>query len=328
MRLSALAVLMLAGRAFAAQEGELYASSQGLLLENSRFVHEAALDRLQQIRFAYREPSAEPGRQPAWMRAYGNRGSLDGDGAAARVEHRGSGLFVGLDRTFDPRWAAGVLAGHSRSDLDLDDRDAEADIDSYHLAGYAALRYYNQLGLKFGAAFSQHEFDGRRQGLRGEGDGHTLQAFVEGGYSMDFANFTIEAFTSLAYISLHLDRLRERGSGDALQVSADSQQVGQATFGWRAARRFEPAAGQRLTARASLGWRHVFSDTDVHADVRRADGSRLRSDGVPLSEDSLRLDLGLDYELKPQLYLGLAYAGHYADATRDNALSGRLSLWF
>ncbi|MCY1287934.1 Extracellular serine protease [compost metagenome] len=328
-RLLALALPLLAAPTFAAQEGELYASSQRLLLEDSRFVREAALDRLQQIRFAYREPAPEPGRQPAWLRAYGNQGSVDGDGAAARVEHDGGGLFVGADRKLDERWVAGALAGYSRLDAELDDHRGGADIDSYHLAAYAAMRYYNQLGLKLGAAYSQHRLEARRQGRHGEGDGDSWQAFGEGLYAMDFRDFTVEAFAGLAYVALRSDGLREHGGVGALQVAGDDQQIGFATFGWRAARGLTLDSGRRLTLRGSLGWRHALGSTDTRRDTRvLANGVESRSAGVPLDEDSLRLDLGADYELAPQLYLGLAYAGHYAEAARDNALSGRLSLKF
>ncbi|AYC32013.1 autotransporter domain-containing protein [Pseudomonas cavernae] len=330
--LTPLAALLLAGwplAAPAAQEGELYASSRSLLLEDSRFVREAALDRLQQIRFAFREPQAEPGQQPVWARAYGNWGSVDADGAAARVERDSGGLFLGFDRKLDDRWVAGALAGYSQLDAHLDGRAAAADIDSYHLAAYAAARIYNQLGFKLGAAYSQHQLDSSRQGLHGEGDGHSLQAFGEAGYAMDFQTFTIEAFTSLAYVTQRSDGLTEKGGAGALRVSSGSEHASLATFGWRAATSFTLNGGQRLVTRGSLGWRHAFGSTEVSSDaVALADGAAIRSAGVPLSEDSLRLDLGLDYELLPEVYVGLLYAGNYADAARDNAVSTRLSLKF
>ncbi|UVE16739.1 autotransporter domain-containing protein [Pseudomonas sp. LS44] len=321
------AVLALWAGASGAQEGELYASSQSLLLEDSRFVREAALDRLQQIRFAFREPPAEPGQQPLWTRAYGNWGSRDSDGAAARVEHDSGGLFIGADRKLNERWVAGVLGGYSRLDLRLDDRQADADIDSYHLAAYAAMRYYNQLGLKLGAAFSQQRLDSQRLGAHGSTDGYSVQVFTEAIYAMDYEEFTVEAFTNLAYVALRSDGLTEKGGATAQTIASADDHTTVATFGWRAVRGVPLASGKRLVARGSLGWRHAFGSTDVQRDsVSRLDGLASRSAGVPLSEDSLRLDLGLDYEVLPQVYAGLWYVGNFADAARDNGLSARLSL--
>ena len=49
---------------------------------------------------------------------------------------------------------------------------------------------------------------------------------------------------------------------------------------------------------------------------------------VNRNKRSLRLDLSLDHELRDDLYLGLTYAGDYAEDARDNALAARLSLKF
>ncbi|MBM7059905.1 autotransporter domain-containing protein [Pseudomonas sp. UL073] len=312
---------LLGSSAGATQEGELAASSQSLLLDDSRFVREAALDRLQQIRFAFREPKAEADEQPVWLRGYGHRGSLDGEGPAGRVEEQGGGAFVGLDRAFGDTWVAGVLAGYSQLDVDLDGAAADVDIDSYHLGAYAAMRYYNQLGLKLGAAFSDDRLDSRS----GDDDGRRWQAFAEGVYAMDFETATLEAFANLAYVALHSDGL----DGAAWVVDSEERQVTFSTLGWRYATRFDLSAEQRLIARASLGWRHAFGDTEARTDgVLLADGSRFHSRGVALSEDSLRLDLGADYGVTPTSYIGLFYLGQYADAARDNGLSARLSLRF
>lgn len=314
-RSAGLLALLVALPAGAAQEAESIASARTLLLDDSRFVREVAGDRLQQVRFSFREPKPEAGEQPVWLRAYGAEGSVDGEGGAGRVEREAHGLFVGADRAFGDTWVAGLLLGRSQLDLDLDAGDV--DIDSTQLGAYAAMRYYNQLGLKLGAFFSDDRLDARA----GDVDGQRWQAFAEGVYAMDFQTASLEAFASLTQVLLRQDDLHDEVDGTRRRVTFF-------TLGWRAVTRVDLGAEQRLIARASLGWRHAFGATDGQADAWRGDGSRARSEGVDLSEDALRLDLGADYGFTPTSYLGLYYSGLYAEAARDNGLSARLSLRF
>jgi outer membrane autotransporter protein len=301
--------------------GELAASTQSLLLDDSRFVRDAAFNRLQQIRFAFREPKATPEQQPVWLSGYGHRGSVDGDGAAAGGEERGSGAFFGVDRPLGDTWVAGVLAGYSQLDLQLDDGVGDATVDSYHLGMYAAMRYYNQLGLKLGASYSADRLDSHA----GHGDGQRWQAFAEGVYAMDSQYATLEAFANLAYVALRSEGL----DGSGWSVDSASRQVVLSTLGWRYTTRFDLKAEQRLILRTSLGWQHGFGDLAAYGDSQRlSDGLHVRSQGVALSEDSLRLDLGADYGLSSTRYIGLYYLGYYAKDARDNGLSARLSLRF
>ncbi|MEK1907810.1 MAG: autotransporter outer membrane beta-barrel domain-containing protein, partial [Pseudomonas sp.] len=205
---------------FCVADASLPLDQRSLLLEDTRLPREAALDRLQQIRFAFRERAAQPGQWQSWARAYGGYGSWDAGSGSPRLERRSGGLLVGLDRPLQGMWVAGVLAGAGRSALQAE-QGGDSDVDSYHLGGYAATRFY-QLGFKLGATYSWHELHSERhragQSLHADSRAGSAQVFGEASYSLDFRDFSLEPFAGLAYVQLDAERVREHGGDQALQL--------------------------------------------------------------------------------------------------------------
>lgn len=236
-----------------AQAAELPLSQRSLLLDDSRLPREAALDRLQQIRFAFRERPAPAGQLQGWSRAYGGYGAWDGSADSARLERRNAGLLVGIDRPLAGMWVGGALAGVGRSELQAQ-AGGDSDVDSYHLGAYAATRYY-QLGFKLGAAYSWHELSGTRQvtgqRLQGDSQAGTAQLFGEASYPLDFRDFTLEPFAGLAYVQLDADSLHEHGGPAALRLSGEQQAGAYLSLGWRLASAWQ-LHERRLLGRASL----------------------------------------------------------------------------
>ena len=91
-----------------ADEGQLLLDQRALLLNDSRLPREAALDRLQQVRFAFRESQAEADQWPIWTRVQGYHGHWDGG-----LQRRGESLTLGLDRPFAGQWIGGGLVALS-----------------------------------------------------------------------------------------------------------------------------------------------------------------------------------------------------------------------
>lgn len=322
-------IVWLACGSTALQAAELPLSQRSLLLDDSRLPREAALDRMQQIRFAFRERPAPAGKLRGWSRGYGSYGSWDGGSDSPRLERHSTGLLVGVDRPLTGMWMAGALAGVSRSELQAQGDDS--DVDSYHLAAYATTRYY-QLGFKLGAAYSWHELDSQRrdsgQVLRGDSQAGSAQLFGETSYPLDFRDFTLEPFAGLAYVHLDADSLHETGGTEALRLSGEQQDGAYLTLGWRLASAWQ-VHERRLIGRASLAARHGFLDDRTEARAwQSVTGQAFELSGRGFERDQLRLDLSLDYQVAEQLYLGLIYAGQYADDARDNQLGGRISLQF
>ncbi|WP_044870917.1 autotransporter domain-containing protein [Pseudomonas sp. LFM046] len=297
--LAGLCALLAASPALA---DSLAASSRAFLLEDSHFLRDAASERIQQVRFSFREPPLEEGQVPAWARAYGSHGSVDADHRAPRRKRDIGGGLLGSERQLGT-WLAGVMGGYSATSVEVD--GADADIHSLHLGAYAGTKIYNQIGVKLGAAWSGHDGDQRAA------DADSGQLFGELSYSLDYRDFSAEGFGELAYVRLDSD------SHGALDSQRD--EIGYSTFGLRGTTRFDLESGRRLTARISSGWRHAFSDSRLEDESGAA---------VALTEDAIRLDMGLDYQLTEQAYAGLFYNGTYAEDARDNGMTARLSLRF
>ncbi|WP_342246222.1 autotransporter outer membrane beta-barrel domain-containing protein [Pseudomonas sp. OTU5201] len=297
--LAGLCALLLAAPALG---DSLAAASRASLLEDSRFVRDAASERIQQIRFSFREPHLEEGQSPAWARAFGSHGSVDADHRAPRRERDVGGLLLGSERKLG-NWLVGGMGGYSATSVEV--QGADADIQSLHLGAYAGTKIYNQIGVKMGAAWSGHDGDRRAA------DANSGQVFGELSYSLDFRDFSAEGFSELAYVRLDSDS----------QGAIDSQrdEIGYSTFGLRGTTRIDLASGRRLTARISSGWRHAFSDSRLEDESGAA---------VALTRDAFRLDMGLDYQFTEQAYAGLFYNGTYAEDARDNGLTARVSLRF
>lgn len=302
--------LVLAWGCGSAQAGALLLDQRVLLLEDSRLPREAALERLQQVRFAFREAAPEAGEWPLWARAYGIRGSWDGDG----LERHGEGLLLGLDRPLGGQWVGGVLAGVARSRLDH--QHGHASGDSGHIGLYAATRVYNQLGFRLGVLHGWHD-------LQHDGRARSAQLFGESSFALDFRDFTLEPFAGLALV--HLDAGGQR-QGD-LRLRGADEEGGYLSLGWRLA---APWYWQqrKWVGRASLTLRQDLGSDRLSGEATDAQGDRLRLQSREFERSSLRLDLGLDHELSRSLYLGLTYSGHYAEDARDNALALRLSAKF
>ncbi len=280
----------------------LAAASRATLLEDSHFLRDAASERIQQIRFSFREPPLDEGQVPAWARAFGSHGSVDADHRAPRRERDSGGLLLGSERKLGT-WLVGGMGGYSATSVEV--QDADADIHSLHLGAYAGTKIYNQIGVKLGAAWSGHDGDARAA------DGDSGQVFGELSYSLDFRDFSAEGFGELAYVRLDSDSVGP--------LDSQRDEIGYSTFGLRGTTRIDLASGRRLTARISSGWRHAFSDSRIEDESGAA---------VALTEDAIRLDMGLDYQLTEQAYAGLYYNGTYAEDARDNGATARLSLRF
>jgi outer membrane autotransporter protein len=162
--------------AFDRLSGEIHASARSALIEDSRFVREAALDRLQagacgvsgaDVTLAVErsggpaDTGCDGAQTVAWMRALGSWGRIAGDGNAARLGRSTGGLLLGADRQFPGDWRLGALAGFSRTRIDAPVRNSSGQSDSVHLGLYAG-KQWGDLAARAGAAYTWHDLSTQR----------------------------------------------------------------------------------------------------------------------------------------------------------------------
>ncbi|MCT7378693.1 autotransporter domain-containing protein [Chelativorans salis] len=335
--------------AFDALSGEVHASAKSALIKDSRFVREAAAGR---VRAAFGGVAADAvpvlaygpegrgiapadtERFAAWGQAFGSWGRWDGDGNAAALDRDIGGFFLGADMAVADTWRLGVLTGHSRSTLEIDERTSSASSDNFHLGLYGGTQS-GAIGLRGGLAYTWHDieinrhvaFDGFVDGLEANYDAGTLQAFGEAGYRIDTAAVSFEPFANLAYVRVKSDGFSETGGAAALTEQSATTETAFTTLGLRASGEFD-LAGDSLTAQGMIGWRHAFGDTEPVSRLALAGGDAFTITGVPITKDAAVVEFGLDYELATAATLGISYQGQLASGAYDHGLRARLSARF
>lgn len=349
-----------ARQALDALSGEIYGSVKGILLEDSRFPREAALDRTRSAFAGVAAPSlpvmgygpeesrealaqgksvalalapADTDRLVLWVRGFSSWGEWENDGNAAQFERSIGGGFIGADAPVGG-WRIGLLAGYSRSSFHLDDRASSGSSDDYHLGLYGGTEWGN-VGLRLGAAYAWHEiethrsmaFPGFADGADASYDARTAQAFGEIGYRIDRDSFAFEPFARLAYARVRTDGFAEDGGAAALSVRGGTTDATFTTLGLRASTEFRLGTA-RATARGMVGWRHAFGDVTSFSTHAFAGGDAFAVAGTPIAENALVLEAGLDVVLSPSAVLGVSYSGQIAGSSHDHGVRANLTVTF
>ncbi|MDW6023707.1 autotransporter domain-containing protein [Mesorhizobium sp. BAC0120] len=335
--------------AFDNLSGEIHASAKTALIEESRFIRDAANNR---IRTAFGDPATTsatpvmaygpggPEAAPAttdrfavWAQGFGARDDFDGDGNAAELTSSIGGFFIGGDALVTDDWRLGLATGYSHSSLDSDARASSADVSSYTLAAYTGTQM-GALGLRFGAANTWHEIDTSRRiavgALSEEAeasyDARTAQAFGEAGYTFAYGDAAFEPFANLAYVNLHTDGYTESGTAGLTGQSSNSD-VTFTTLGLNASTSFD-LGGIRATAGGTVGWRHAFGDTTPFATQAFTGSDFFTVAGTAIAEDALVLGATFGLDLTAGSRLEIGYSGQIGDGVQDHAANATLSVRF
>ena len=316
--------------------GEIHASVASLLVEDSRFVREAAIDRLRQ---AFTAPDAGSGTGSgvgvaAWGRSFGSLARREGDGNAAAMDRDIGGVFLGGDAALTDDVRLGLMGGYSRSNFSVDDRMSSGSADTWTLGAYGG-GAWGGFSLKGGAAYSWHSvetdrsvaFTGFSDDLSAGYSARTFQAYGEAALGVEAGPVRFEPFASFAYVDLSTDGFTEHG-GEAALTSADSAfSATFTTLGLRAETAMVLGEAE-ATLRGTLGWRHGFADTPDAALGFVSGGDAFTVAGVPPVEDVLVLGVGFDLNLAAGARLGLAYSGQFGSGQSDQGVKAHLAVNF
>ncbi|TPI90206.1 autotransporter domain-containing protein, partial [Mesorhizobium sp. B2-8-6] len=339
--------------AFDQLSGEIHASAKGMLVEDSRFVRDAATSR---IRAAFGDGStaalpvmaygeggpemvaADTDRFAVWGQAFGSWGNTDSDGNAAAFDRSTGGLLAGAD-TLVGGWRVGLLGGYSHANFDADDRSSSGDADNYHLGLYGGTNW-GAIAFRTGAAYSWSSLSTKRSvalngfadQLSADYDAGTAQIFGELAYKVgssgpDAEGFKFEPFVNLAYVSVHTDGFTEKGGAAALTSAGSTTDATFTTLGLRGSTGF--ALGNiNATARGMLGWRHAFGDTTPLSTVAFAGSDAFTIAGVPIATDSAVIEAGIDLKMSANATLALSYSGQFGGGAVDNGAKLDLAVKF
>lgn len=323
--------------AFGALSGEVHASARTALIEDSRFVRDAASGRLRSAFGGVSAVSADVtnyGRAiTGWGQIFGSRGHSDSDGNAARMGRQTQGVIAGADALLAETWRIGAITGFSHTSFDTE-RASSGSSNNTHLGLYSGTQL-GALGFRTVAAYSWHaietdrfaNYPGFGDTLEGDRNGGTAQVTGELGYRID-GPVAFEPFANLTYVHLRTNAFNEAGGDAALAVHKSSSDVTFSTLGLRAASTFLLEDGITATARGALGWRHAFGDTTALSTHTFAGGDAFVIAGVPIAQDAALIEAGLDLTNALDATLSLSYSGQIAGDAQDHGVTLGLSVPF
>ncbi|MEO5757033.1 MAG: autotransporter domain-containing protein [Mesorhizobium sp.] len=324
-----------------ALSGEIHADINGALIEDSRFVRDAANRRIRSAFDAVATSSDmtasidATGLHPApanadgiviWSEALAMTGDVSGSGFAADFGRKTVGFVGGADAPVGS-WRLGVLGGYSHSSFDVADRASSGSSDNYDLGIYAGTQW-GALGFRTGAFYGWHDIDTKRnvvfpafsESLSANYKAATAQAFGELAYQLDIGRNAFEPFANLAYVHLSTDGFAETGGpNSALRGQKMTTENAFSTFGVRASSQLDTGT-TRTSVHGMLGWQHAYSDVIPVSNLAfNNTGSSFMISGVPIARDALAIEAGFDVSLSSNATLGASYSGQIAKDTQGHA---------
>ncbi|AZF14897.1 hypothetical protein C4J92_1397 [Pseudomonas sp. R3-18-08] len=315
--------------------GELHASTQAALIENSRVVREAVLDR-QRNAHGRSATEAEALSEGAWVQLPRQTGQLQGNSNTARASHSSTGFLVGFDHRLEQGTRVGMVAGSSTGDVKAGAR-GKASVDSYQL-GLHVGHTWDALGLYGGIVYAQHQiatkrrvsFPGVENRLSADYTSRTVQAFAEANYRFNHGFWDWQPYLQLATVQQRSDGFTERGGMASLRGQRANDSVKLTTGGVRV--NLDLAQAQTgpswLRLRGGLAYTHAGGDRQSAAQVAWEDGYTFKANGAPLDRLSTRLELGATARLSRNSALDLAFSQQRGENSRDQNITAQYSLQF
>ncbi|MBU1312588.1 MAG: autotransporter domain-containing protein [Alphaproteobacteria bacterium] len=328
--------------------GEIHASVASTLIGNGQHLQHAANSRLRSdftgtetvtipvlgyIGEPYLASISEDAAPAYWMSGFGARGVSDSDGNAAAKSQSDGGVLLGIEGQRDSS-RMGVLVGYSQFSLSPREGDATATSDSYHLGVYGGTNH-GRMAVRSGLTFSAHEiethrsvaFTGFSDSLTASYNANTLQAFGELGYELRAGDIQLEPFVNLAHVMTTADSFNE--AGGAARISA-SRSVTHTTFTTLGLRAEHELTMETLTAKltGSVGWQHAWGDVIPTLSQAFDGSSSYTIAGNPVARDSALIETGLEFELAPDVKLGVSYSRKVASRAQEHGARATLNMRF
>lgn len=318
-------------QAFNVLSGEIYASSQHFLLNDSHHVRDAAIDRLRANVNQPNTNQANTEQSRVWGQGYGAWGRYNASSAIAKMDYRQSGVLLGTE-SMNGAWRTGVLGGYGQSRLDISDQHNRSTIDSYHVGLYAGTTQ-DTWNIRFGSAYSWNKAKATRnfainaQSFSNEGDyrAHTWQFFGEVGYQLTAGSVAIEPLVNVAHVRVKNNAFQETGSSaSALQADSQHNRLTFSTAGLRIAHALT-AKQSDIALQAELGWRHAYGDLNpgMRIGFANTNSSELIG-GSPIAKDMAVIGAGVGVKIGKSANFEMNYVGNIAKGMQENGVQANI----
>lgn len=312
--------------AFDQISGEVHATIGGVSLEDSRFVREAVISRL--------DAPGTNGRG-LWFQGFGSWGNFDGDDNAADAKRDIGGFFIGADMFGGENFSAGVLGGYSTASIRVSDRTSRATTSDAHLGAYVGFTT-GGFGMRAGGAYMWRDVESRRSvDFTGFSDRNSAnysmnveQLFADVSYRFGLGNFGLEPFGTIAWVKLDTDAFEESGgSSRLLGLEQDSGDYWVTTLGARAQFGIGPDGG--IGVKASAGWKRTSGDElTTPRGLSFSKGSDFIVSGVPIARDVAALEATVGGNIGEKIEVDLGYNGQVGSGHSDHGARANLRFRF
>lgn len=326
-----------ARNAFELLSGEIHASAQQILLDNSRLVRDTAIARAASAQDAFRNQRDAEANTGAWVEVQRQGGSIAADANASRAQYAGDAILVGVDHQLDSGWLFGAYGGTGRTDFDVRQRTSEGDANNLHMGVYAGKAWGN-FATRAGYTHSNHElkierdvaFAGYSDSLGSRYDANTSQAYIDAGYRFGNENWGVEPYLQYAHVKLDSHDFNEAGGAATLQGRSADARVDLSMAGVRFNANLRGSRQEQtwLSLRGSLGYRHAGGD-QVRLTEASFDGSNwfgIRSPAI--TNEAIVAEVGVAARTSRNSVLEFGYSGVHGDEARNHGLNARFSLQF
>lgn len=325
--------------------GELHASVAGAMLDDSRYLRNAAIERLRDARCGSGGSDAGQtatdakvtcGKGPwrTWSSAFGTWAHGNSAGDAASIGRTTGGVLVGADGTLNDFWRGGLLSGYAQSHYEIDGLRSSATSEDYHLGFYLGT-LPGDFALRLGGFRTWHHITSSRAVAASgftdhlDGDYHAVtgQAFIEAGYRLPATAGKVEPFVNLAHVDSRLPSFSETGGSAALTSTGKSNSVTLATLGVHGQTYFM-FGDMQVSTRGTIGWRHAGGDTTPQARFEIGGGSAFDINGLPITRNALVAKADIDMVMSHGMSLGISGDGQFGGGQTALGLQARLAVQF
>ncbi len=155
-----------------------------------------------------------------------------------------------------------------------------------------------------------------------------MQGFGEISYAINTRYGVVEPFAGISHVHLKSDGFREEGGRTALSERSGDYNVTTTTLGLRASHLFQLNEKATLTARGMVGWNHAMGDVTVTGQHAFAGGGNFAIQGLPIAQDALDVEAGIDIDIGRNTRFGINYIGQFSRQSHENAVKTDLSVRF
>ena len=309
---------------FDSLSGEIHASAKAALLNNAQFSRNAIYNHLN----GQAASSTEAGRE-LWIDFWGQKGSLDGNANAAKLNNEGWGFLLGTDLYNNGQVRFGVALGYEQNDLKANQRGSKAESEGVHLMAYGQA-LLDQFELSGGLGYNWQKLDTKRDVSVGDlsarnnakYDANMFQVFMKGQYNIDMTEVvTVSPYLALAYQYLDTDNFRENGNAHTNLIgNSSTDSLVTTSLGVKTKYQLENK-GELFV---DLAWRHNSKDT-FNSNLRFDSGlSTFNVKGASLSKNTGVINVGGTMNVAPATKLSIGYEGEFGSKTSNNSLKLQL----